>query len=166
MFYGLKHTYYSIKDWFRNCFNRQHFKTVWAAFLAKPWDYSFTYDVLKCRLVESLKYFKKTEIIPEKDRDEIVRQIKLTLSLYDIMSGEKGAGEFEFVTPAERLENPSIKPIKYVQTRYVNARNVDRFAVNKSHARMLKQLPSHLYEAKATKLFWRCMEQYSQNWWD
>ena len=105
-------------------------------------------------------------VITEKDRDEIVRQIKLTLSLYDIMIGEKCAGEFAFVTPAERLENPSIKPIKYVQTRYVNVRNVDRFAVNESHARMLKQLPSHLYEAKATMLFWRCMEQYSQCWWD
>lgn len=166
MFYRLKQTYYNIKDWFRNCFNRQHFKTVWTTFLAKPWDYSFTYDVLKCRLVESLRYFERTNIITEGDRDRIVRQIKLALSLYDIMSGEKSAGEFVIATPPERLENPSIDPIKYVQTRHVNLRNTDRFAKNAVMKEYYQKCPNELYVDKATKLFWRCMEQYSQNWWD
>ena len=87
MFYKLKHVYYNTKDWFRNCCNRHHFKTVWKTLFARPWDYSETYEVLKYRLIETREYFKRTNIIVEDDAKRIVKEIDLALSLYDIISG-------------------------------------------------------------------------------
>ena len=62
MFWKIKDFFREVRCWFRHCFNKQHFKTVWCAFKAHPWDYGFTYDVLRARLVEQYEYFKKSDI--------------------------------------------------------------------------------------------------------
>lgn len=169
MFYKLKHAYYNIKDWFRNCCNRQHFKTVWKTLCARPWDYSETYEVLKFRLIETREYFKKTNIITKESSERIVKEIDLALSLYDIISGEKSAGHFEYEFDHMIDDIPystALNRLHYVPERYVNLRNADRFARNDVMKAYYQKCPNELYEDKARKLFWRVMEQYLQNWWD
>lgn len=166
LLYNIKSVYYNIKDWFRNCFNKNHFKTVWYTFLAKPWDHSFTYEVLKYRLIETREYFKKTNIIDKESADEIVREIDLALSLYDIMSDQKSAGHWEY-TDAVDETIPAIERMVYIPDRYVNIRNAHRFFAHQHIIDYCKERsPSYLYEEKARKLFWRVIEQYSQNWCD
>lgn len=173
MFYKLKHAYYNTKDWFRNCCNRQHFKTVWKTLFARPWDYSETYEVLKYRLIETREYFKKTNIIVEDDAKRIVKEIDLALSLYDIISGEKSAGHWEYEWDddfkpfdANETTNKPLNRLKYTPEKYVNLRNSYRFTNNDVMSAYYQKCPNELYEDKARKLFWRVMEQYSQNWWD
>ena len=173
MFEGLKSTYYNTKDWFRNCCNKNHFKTVWKTFRARPWEYSETYDVLKYRLIETREYFKKTDIITKESANKIVKEVDLALSLYDIISGEKSAGHFEYCWDpyVDEYKEPlvytsSLDRLKYIPERYVNLRNADRFARNEVIKEYYKKCPNELYEDKAKKLFWRVIEQYSQNWWD
>ena len=169
MFYKLKHAYYNTKDWFRNCCNIQHFKTAWKTLLARPWDYSETYEVLKYRLIETREYFKRTDIIVKESADRIVKEIDLALSLYDIISGEKSAGHWEYEWKIDDVYDPdkgSLYRLKYTPERYVNLRNADRFSSNEVIRKYYQKCPNELYEDKARKLFWRVMEQYSQNWWD
>lgn len=170
MFYELKRKYYSIKDWFRNCFNKHHFKTVWAAFKNRPWDYAETYDVLKHRLIEQREYFKKSDIIVQESIDKIVSQLDLALSLYDIMSGEVSAGHWEYEWNERVNENGSssnsLNRMQYVAERYVNTRNRHRFSNHKEVREYYQKCPQELYEEKARRLFWRMMAEHSMNWWD
>ena len=173
MFESIKSIYYQVKDWFRTCCNKQHFKTVWKTLWARPWDYSETYDVLKYRLIETCEYFKKSDIIVKESADKIVKEIDLALSLYDIISGDKSAGHFEYCWDPNVDEDKeiikytsSLNRLKYVPERYVNLKNSDRFARNGVMKEYYQKCPNELYEDKARKLFWRVMEQYSQNWWD
>ena len=168
MFESIKSIYYQVKDWFKTCCNKNHFKTVWKTLLARPWDYSETYDVLKYRLIETREYFKKTNIIIKESADEIVKEINLALSLYDIISGEKSAGHWEYEWNSD-FSKETCNPLNrliYVPERYVNLRNATRFARNEIIKEYYQKCPNELYEDKARKLFWRVMEQYSQNWWD
>lgn len=169
MFYELKSKYYSLKDWFRNCFNKHHFRTVWAAFKNRPWDYAETYDVLKYRLIETRKYFVKSDVIVQESIDKIVRQLDLALSLYDIMSGEISAGhwEYEWNDAINNVSHTgSLSRLQYVPEKYVNLRNRYRFSNHKELIDYYQKCPQELYEEKARRLFWRVMEQYSTNWWD
>ena len=169
MLEDIKSRYYHVKDWFKNCCNKNHFKTVWKTFCARPWDYSETYEVLKLRLIETKEYFKKTDIITAESSERIVKEIDLALSIYDIVSGDKSAGHFEYVFDSSIDDIPystSFNRLQYVPERYVNLRNADRFAKNDIMKEYYKKCPNELYEDKARKLFWRMMEQYSQNWWD
>lgn len=173
MFEILKSRYYHLKDWFRNCCNKQHFRTVWAAIKNRPWDYAETYDVLKHRLIETRAYFIKSDIIAKESIDKIVKELDLALSLYDIMSGEKSAGHWEYewddeFAPfnANETTNKPLNRLKYIPERYVNLRNSYRFTNNDVMKTYYKKCPNELYEEKARRLFWKVMAQYSQNWWD
>ena len=162
MFYSIKSFYRSIRGWFRHCFNLNHFRTVWKAFTAYPWDYAYTYDILRARLVEQYEYLSKSDIA--EGNEHRASRIKTAIKLYDIMIGEDTAGHFEFVTPQERLENQSKDVVKYVQTKYVNTRNIGRFL--DTRLEHFQFFPQYLYEEKAHKLFWRIMDEYSRGWWD
>lgn len=162
MFYSIKSFYRSIRAWFRHCFNLNHFRTVWKAFTAYPWDYAYTYDILRARLVEQYEYLSKSDIA--EGNEYRASRIKTAIKLYDIMTGEDTAGHFEFVTPQERLENQSKDVVKYVQTKYVNTRNIGRFL--DTRLEHFEFFPQYLYEEKAHKLFWRIMDEYSRGWWD
>ena len=163
MFYSIKSFYRSIRAWFRHSCNRNHFKTVWKAFTAYPWDYAYTYDILRSRLVEQYEYLSKSDIAV--GNEQRAKRIKLAIDLYDIMSGKESAGHFEIITPQERLETQSKDVVKYTQTRYVNTRNAHRFL----HPTVIKNYggyTEYLYEEKAHRLFWRIMAENSRDWWD
>lgn len=163
MFWKIKDFFREVRCWFRHCFNKQHFKTVWCAFKAHPWDYGFTYDVLRARLVEQYEYFKKSDIAV--GNDYRAGRIKLALKLYDIMVGDDSAGHLEIMTPQERLKSVNNSGLKYVQTKYVNTKNAIRF-VHPEVIDTYRAYPMYLYEEKAQRLFWRIMQENSRDWWD
>jgi hypothetical protein len=163
MLYKLKSLWWSVRAWFRHSFNKNHFKTVWKAFTAYPWDYAYTYDILRARLVEQYEYLSKSDIAV--GNEYRASRIKTAIKLYDIMIGEDTAGHFEIVTPQERQETQSKDVVKYIQTKYVNTRNAHRFL----HPTVIKNFGSYteyLYEEKAHRLFWRIMAENSRDWWD
>jgi hypothetical protein len=163
MLYRLKSLWLSVRAWFRHSFNKNHFKTVWKTFTAYPWDYAYTYDILRARLVEQYEYFSKSNIAV--GNEYRAKRIKLAIDLYDIISGEVSAGHFEIVTPQERLETQSKDVVKYIQTKYVNTRNAHRFL----HPTVIERFggyTEYLYEEKAHRLFWRIMTENSRDWWD
>lgn len=134
-------------------FNKNHLKTVWRTFKAKPYDYGYTYDILRHRLVEHCEYFKKSNI--SADSKYIKDRIELVLRLYDIMMGDNGAGKFV----------GGLLDANYVATKYVNTKNAHRFGP-KGCEETFNRFPTFLYEEKAYQLFWKIMNHNSRNWWD
>lgn len=152
----------NIKDWFRNCCNKHHFKTVWSAFTAQPYDYYYTNDIMKARLIETLEYFKRTDVISENDKNRVISKITLAISLLDISMGNTD----------ECMWKDSNAPDTDPTAIYVNTKNAYKYYGirndnDKEHLQNLfKTFPSMLREEKATKLFWKVMYQYSLEWWD
>jgi hypothetical protein len=129
---------------------------VYKSFNAKPWDYGYTYEILKLRLVEQYEYFKVSNIA--EGNDYVASRIKLALNLYDIMMGDNPAGHIEFSDPKSIIpENP-----KYVSTKYVNTNNANRFV----DCEDINIIQEFIYEEKAHRLFWRIMLENSRQWWD
>lgn len=154
--------YYDVIDWFRNCCNKHHFKTVWATFKAQPYDYYYTNDIMRARLVEILEYFKRTDVISENDKNRVTSKITLAISLLDISMGNTD----------DCMYKDSNAPDTDQTAIYVNTKNAYRcYAImdesDKKHLQYLfKTFPSMLREEKASKLFWKVMYQYSIEWWD
>ena len=162
MIWKAKQFYLDIIDWFRNCCNKQHFKTVWATFKAQPYDFYYTNDIMRARLVEVLEYFKRTDVITEIDKNRIISKITLAISLLDIMMGNDN----------ERMYKDSNAPDTDPTAIYVNTKNAYKYYAitydsDKEYLQYLfKEFPSMLREEKANKLFWKVMYHYSIDWWD
>lgn len=162
MFSKFKYFIDDIKDWFRNCCNKQHFKTVWSAFTAQPYDYYYTNDIMRARLVEILEYFKRTDVITENDKNRIISKITLAISLLDISMGNND----------ECMWKDSNAPDTDPNAIYVNTKNAYKYYAIRDDSdkvylqNLFKAFPSMLREEKATKLFWKVIYQYSIEWWD
>lgn len=143
----------SIISWFKYSCNKNHFRTVWKTLTSYPWDYGYTYDIMRLRLVEQCEYFKKSNI--SADSNYIKSRIELALRLYDIMMGDNGTGEFV----------GGLLDAKYVSTKYVNTKNAHRFGP-KECEEIFNRYPTFLYEEKAYQLFWKIMKHNSREWWD
>ena len=159
---SLCNSYNGIIDWFRNCCNKHHFKMVWAAFKAQPYDCYYTNDIIRARLVEELEYFKRSDVITENDKNRIISKITLAISLLDITMGNIDDCMYKDSNATDT--DPSAI--------YVNTKNAYRYYAirddsDKPHLQYLfKEFPDVLREEKANKLFWDIMYQYSINWWD
>ena len=162
MIWKAKQFYLDIVDWFRNCCNKHHFKTVWATFKAQPYDYYYTNDIMRARLVEVLEYFKRTDVITENDKNRIISKITLAISLLDIMTGN----DDDCICKDSNASDTDPTAI------YVNTKNAYKYyaTMDESDKKYLqylfKMFPSMLREEKASKLFWKVMYQYSTEWWD
>ena len=158
MFWRIKDFYLSLRCWFRHCFNRRKFRTIGSAIKAYPFDHSCYLPVLKNYLKEQLYYFEHTQII---DGTRNVQKIKLALSLLEILMEER-----ELYTSNIRQVN-EIKdgsmPIRFDLKVNVNTRNAERFNCKDIDNNLYK---IELYCRKANYLFYRCLEQYSREWWD
>ena len=159
---SLCNSYNGIIDWFRNCCNKYHFRMVWAAFKAQPYDFFYTNDIIRARLVEVLEYFKRTDVITENDKNRIISKIALAISLLDITMGNID----------DCMYKDSNAPDTDPTAIYVNTKNAYRYYAIRDDSDkpclqcLFKEFPSVLREEKANKLFWDIMNQYSINWWD
>ena len=158
----VKRFYNDVINWFKHCCNKHHFKTVWQAFIGRPYDYYYTNEIMRARLVETLEYFKRTDVITENDKNRIISKITLAISLLDISMGNIDDCIYKY----------SNAPNTNQTTIYVNTKNAYRYYAtmdesDKKHLQYLfKTFPDMLREEKASKLFWKVMYQYSIEWWD
>ena len=145
MIWRIKRFYYDIVDWFKYCCNKRHFKTVWQAFIGRPYDYGYTYSIIRCRLKEHLKYFKSTKVINKEDAEYITSKIQLAINLLDITTSN----------------------IETTPT-YENLNNAYRYFPDCDEQTILalKAIPGFMSEVKANVLFWKVMSKYSNEWWD
>lgn len=150
MWYRIKDFYFSIRSWFkRNLFSKNWHKIRKSVNRAKPWDYGYWYDTLYHYLEYQAAYFEETQIFV--GWEKAVKEIRLAKSLLEIMMEKRDLANYSGI--------PKMKV-------YVNTRNADRFIQyeNADYSKCMWQ--EELYIRKATRLFYRILEERSRTWWD
>lgn len=150
MWYRIRSTYYNIKSWFkRNLFDKNWHKIRKSVNRAKPWDYGYWYDTIYHYLEYQASYFEETQIFV--GWEKAVKEIRLAKSLLEIMMEKRDLSDY-YGTPKINV--------------YVNTKNASRFIQyeNADYSKCMWQ--EELYIRKATKLFYRILEERSRTWWD
>ena len=150
MWYRIRSTYYNIRSWFkRNLFDKNWHKIRKSVNRAKPWDYGYWYDTLYHYLEYQAAYFEETKIFV--GWEKAVKEIRLAKSLLEIMMEKRDLADY-FGIPKMKV--------------YVNTRNANRFIQyeNADYSKCMWQ--EELYIRKATRLFYRILEERSRTWWD
>ena len=146
----IRSTYYNIRSWFkRNLFDKNWHKIRKSVNRAKPWDYGYWYDTLYHYLEYQAAYFEKSQIFV--GWEGVVKEIRLAKSLLEIMMEKRDLTDY-FGIPKMKV--------------YVNTRNASRFIQYKDADYSKCMWKEELYIRKATKLFYRILEERSRTWWD
>lgn len=151
MWYRIKDTYYNIRSWFRhNFFNKNWHKIRKSVHQARPWDYGYWYETLYQYLEYQAAYFEKSQIFV--GWEGVVKEIRLAKSLLEIMMEKREISYYSGLTPKMNV--------------YVNTKNANRF-IQYENADYNKCIwKEELYIRKATRLFYRILEERSRAWWD
>ena len=151
MWYKTKDTYFSIRSWFKhNFFNKNWRKIRKSVNQARPWDYGYWYETLYYYLEYQAAYFEKSQIFV--GWEGVVKEIRLAKSLLEIMMEKREIAYYSGLTPKMNV--------------YVNTKNGNRF-INYKDADYSKCMwQEELYIRKATRLFYRILEERSRAWWD
>ena len=150
MWYRIRSTYYNIRSWFkRNLFDKNWHKIRKSVNRAKPWDYGYWQDTLYHYLEYQAAYFEETKIFV--GWEKAVKELRLCRSLLEIMMEKRNLVDYSG-TPKMKV--------------YVNTRNANRFIQyeNADYSKCMWQ--EELYMRKATRLFYRILEERSRTWWD
>ena len=151
MWYKTKDTYFSIRSWFKhNFFNKNWRKIRKSVNKARPWDYGYWYDTLYHYLEYQAAYFEKSQIFV--GWEGVVKEIRLAKSLLEIMMEKRDIAYYSGLTPKMNV--------------YVNTRNARRFVTYENADFTKAMWQEELYIKKATKLFYRILEERSRAWWD
>ena len=149
MFWRIKEWYYSVRSWFRCNFNKRWFKVAKAVHSSRPWDYGYWYDTLYHYFEYQAVYFETFQNFVGWER--AVKELRLCRSLLEIMMDKRDLSDYAGI--------PKMKV-------YVNDRNARRF-ISYENADFTKAMwQEELYIKKATKLFYRILEERSRAWWD
>lgn len=150
MWWRIKDTYYNIRSWFKyNFFNKNWHKIRKSVNQARPWDYGYWQETLYHYLEYQAAYFEKSQHFVGWER--AVREIRLCKSLLEIISEKREISDFSG-TPKMNV--------------YVNTINANRFIQYKDADYSKCMWQEELYIRKATKLFYRILEERSRAWWD
>ena len=149
MWYRIRSTYYNIRSWFkRNLFDKNWHKIRKSVNRAKPWDYGYWQDTLYHYFEYQAAYFEKSQIFV--GWEKAVKELRLCRSLLEIMMEKRNLVDYSG-TPKMKV--------------YVNTRNANRFIpYNSDFTKAIWQ--EELYVRKATRLFYRILEERSRTWWD
>lgn len=166
--------YYSIRNFFNYKLRRSHLNVVKEAFNGYPYDFEFMLELEYAKLKEMLDYHERSHIICEEERKRIIWQLKLAISLLEIISEKRDIFHYDFNENQPLLKEKcefGYKLLEDFDSRYhcdvnVNTRNVDRFAQNEWEKGYMLKSPHELYMMKARHLYYRVREQYEQEWWD
>lgn len=139
----------------------------------RDWDYGFLLELEKAKLTNMLEYFKTSDIIIEDDKKEIIKYIKLSIKLLDIVMTE--ANEYLELVASGKFETDNstgyttlIEPNVWKFHKYVNLKNANRF-VNKEKIEFLKNnelLKADVYQEKAHYLLYKIRLYKEYTWWD
>lgn len=150
MRYRIKDSYFSIRSWFKhNFFNKNWRKIRKSVNQARPWDYGYWHDTLYHYLEYQAAYFEKSQIFV--GWEYVVKEIRLAKSLLEIMMEKRSISDYS------RAPKMNV---------YVNTRNGNRFIDYKGADYSKCMWQEELYIRKATRLFYRILEERSRAWWD
>ena len=150
MWYRIKDFYYTLRSWFRHNFcNKNWHKIRKSVNQARPWDYGYWYDTLYHYLEYQAVYFDTFQHFVGWER--AVKELRLCRSLLEIMMEKRSISDYSGI--------PKMNV-------YVNTRNGNRFIdyENADYTKLMWQ--EELYIRKATRLFYRILEEKSRTWWD
>ena len=149
MWYRIKDFYFTIRSWFKhNFFNKNWRKIRKSVNQARPWDYGYWYDTLYHYFEYQAVYFETFQNFVGWER--AVKELRLCRSLLEIMMDKRDLSDYAGI--------PKMKV-------YVNTRNANRFIpYNADFTKAIWQ--EELYVRKATRLFYRILEERSRTWWD
>lgn len=150
MWYRTKDFYFTIRSWFNyNFFNKNWRKIRKSVHQARPWDYGYWQDTLYHYLEYQAAYFEETQHFVGWER--AVKEIRICKSLLEIMTEKRDISDYSGI--------PKMNV-------YVNDRNAKRF-ISYENADFTKMMwKEELYIKKATRLFYRILEERSRAWWD
>jgi hypothetical protein len=150
MWYRIKDFYYTLRSWFRHNFcNKNWHKIRKSVNQARPWDYGYWQETLYHYLEYQAAYFEKSQLFV--GWEKAVKEIRLCKSLLEIMMEKRELSDYSGI--------PKIKV-------YVNTRNASRFLQYKDADYTKYMWQEELYIRKATRLFYRILEEKSRTWWD
>lgn len=150
MWYRIKHFYYRVRSWFKhNLFNKNWHKIRKSVNHAKPWDYAYWQDTLYHYFEYQAAYFEKGQIFV--GWEKAVKELRLCTSLLEIMMEKRDIADYSR-TPKMKI--------------YVNTQNAKRFIPYEDADYSKCMWQEELYMRKATKLFYRILEERSRTWWD
>lgn len=145
--------------WLRRRMTRAHRALVREAVSFEPWDWTYMLYLEKRALERMVEEFEKNGCHVTVGRD--IRDMKWCISLIDIITLETPLVEYE-PNPLQRS----------VFTRYVNTRNMRRFASERI-CRFWENNDAHsayfledYYCLKAWALYCKIRQERMQNWWD
>lgn len=150
MWYRIKDFYYTVISWFKyNFFNKNWHKIRKSVNRARPWDYGYWQETLYHYLEYQADYFEKSQHFVGWER--AVKEIRLCKSLLEIMMEKRSISDYSG-TPKMNV--------------YVNTRNAGRFIQREDADYSKCMWKEELYIRKATRLFYKILEEKSRNWWD
>ena len=163
--YKIHDFYTNVRCWFRNSFNRRHFKFVWKALKSYPFEIGYDFDTQRARLEELANYYEHCNIA-EGD-EERARQMRLAIKMIDIFTEKKQlfhfTGEWEFKDLGNGTSELLPGTMEYHCDIYVNTRNIDRF-IPKERQKMFLKMPHDLYIEKAWAIYCRILKD-DMRWW-
>lgn len=150
MWYRTKDFYFTIRSWFKhNFFNKNWHKIRKSVHQARPWDYGYWQETLYHYLEYQAAYFENAQIFV--GWEKAVKEIRLAKSLLEIMMEKRSIVDYSGRSKMKV---------------YVNTRNGNRFIDYKDADFTKCMWQEELYIRKATRLFYRILEERSRTWWD
>ena len=150
MWYRIKDFYYTLRSWFKhNFFNKKWHKIRKSVNQARPWDYGYWQETLYHYLEYQATYFEETQHFVGWER--AVKEIRICKSLLEIMTEKRDISDYSGI--------PKMNV-------YVNTRNANRFIQYENAYYSKCMWKEELYIRKATRLFYRILEEKSRTWWD
>lgn len=147
MFTDKRYFYYLYRDIKQIIFNLYYwFKPISKTYY---WDYGYLIDIEKHQLKQMLKYFIKSDLV--ENNDIIVRDIKICLSLIDIIKNE-----------AEDISYVNIKNYK----RFIPSLNNDMLDPLIRDVDTVKMVSRWIAQEKAFHLYNKIRAYRMQTWWD
>lgn len=168
--YRLKHWYYGTISWFRYHFNKGTVNLIKTILTTYPYDFCFLYRIEKAKLQEMLNYYEKSNIMSDEKKEQVVRTLKLAISLINIIN-EDGIqlfhydGKMEFIDEGNGLHRCDTSNLHYHSDVKVNLKNANRYG-NDLNQKIFNEMPHELYVMKAKHLYYKLRLYYTDLWWD
>lgn len=172
IWYKVYWPYVELRSWFRDNFNKYHFKSSWTLFKSHPWDDSYMYETQRNQLIEMISQFEKGTVTTSETYAKMLKWMRLAVKMLDIMLDDvdisHSEGEMKFIEEdmnGETVYRMDSSDYKHICDIYVNTRTVRRFASEK-YVEYYTVYPDELYKVKAKYIYHMIMFRYSGEWWD
>ena len=159
--------FYKIKRWFEKHTNKEYRNLLKTVRRSEPWDHAYLLELERAKIKEMIAYQEKTRRFV--GWEYVVRDMKICVSLLDIMLGDKRIFTFEQFDEKDIEKNGNYADTLFERYRCfvkVNMKNYDRFCKSESFRNICEKMPHEFYEIKATQLYYKIRAEHTEEWWD